>query len=200
LWNDSYKKGELESKVKEYLEVLLAQAKAFSIGVQVDPECFPLFLMGTAGLRDFEKRARNEHIARPNIQDYDRLMKSIKGCMEAEFPSVHCEVITGKFEAIYGWVAANYTLGSFSGNPQTVGYLEMGGASAQIAFCPHKNLGKDEPYYAGDMMCVCVGASAFFLYAESYPLGANEAWKCHNELLQTTAGSNDTVCGWAIQC
>jgi Golgi apyrase len=58
---------------------------------------------------------------------------------------VHVQVIPGETEGLYGWIAANYLLGGFD-KPQshdhgkghnTYGFLDMGGASAQIAFAPN---------------------------------------------------------------
>lgn len=69
----------------------------------------------------------------------------------------HFQVISGQLEGIYSWIAINYVLGRFQNNhtdpsksnrkkfysikiisslenrPSTVGILDMGGASAQIA-------------------------------------------------------------------
>lgn len=48
-------------------------------------------------------------------------------------------IITGEQEGAYGWIAVNYLMDGFSTNPdsqQTLGFLDMGGASTQIAFEP----------------------------------------------------------------
>lgn len=58
---------------------------------------------------------------------------------------LHIQVIPGETEGLYGWIAANYLLGGFD-QPEkhnhgkghsTYGFLDMGGASAQIAFAPN---------------------------------------------------------------
>lgn len=54
------------------------------------------------------------------------------------------QIIDGPTEGLYGWLATNYLLGSFddvqhlnnSSEHHTYGFLDMGGASAQIAFAP----------------------------------------------------------------
>jgi Golgi nucleoside diphosphatase len=202
LWDESDTPQQRKSKVKEYLKALLALAKAFAAGAQVDLKDLPIYLMGTAGLRDFKAKADDGNTAHPTVQEYDGFIATITACIKEEkFTQVsYCGIITGEFEAIYGWVAANYTLGAFSGNPDTVGYLEMGGASAQIAFRPHKNLEESKPYYQGEVTHVRVGTSDFYLYVKSYALGANKAWEHRDRLLRQAAGNSRTVCRYAIQC
>lgn len=63
---------------------------------------------------------------------------------------LHIQVISGETEGLYGWIAANYLLGGFDdpvkhmhGNGHhTYGFLDMGGASAQIAFAPNSTEAK----------------------------------------------------------
>ena len=58
---------------------------------------------------------------------------------------LHVQVISGETEGLYGWIAANYLLQGFDSNSQhdhgkdhhTFGFVDMGGASAQIAFAPN---------------------------------------------------------------
>ncbi|GJJ12382.1 hypothetical protein Clacol_006624 [Clathrus columnatus] len=50
----------------------------------------------------------------------------------------HVRVITGEEEGLFGWIAVNYLLNGFtqdrSNSSSTYGFLDMGGASAQMAF------------------------------------------------------------------
>jgi golgi apyrase len=60
---------------------------------------------------------------------------------------LHIQVIKGETEGLYGWIAANYLIGGFDADAtkhhdhgaghHTYGFLDMGGASAQIAFVPN---------------------------------------------------------------
>ena len=58
---------------------------------------------------------------------------------------LHVQVISGETEGLYGWIAANYLLQVFDSDSQhdhgknhhTFGFVDMGGASAQIAFAPN---------------------------------------------------------------
>jgi Golgi apyrase len=99
----------------------------------------PIFLMATAGVRFLPK------------QQQTALLQSIctylKSTTEFLLPdcNTHIQVISGEAEGLYGWIAANYLLGGFDDPDQhahgkdhhTYGFLDMGGASAQIAFAPN---------------------------------------------------------------
>ncbi|KAH7327846.1 nucleoside phosphatase family-domain-containing protein [Stachybotrys elegans] len=99
----------------------------------------PIFLMATAGVRflpDDEQFALLQ-----NICTY------LKATTHFLLPDcdAHVQVISGETEGLYGWIAANYLLGGFD-DPElhnhghghhTYGFLDMGGASAQIAFAPN---------------------------------------------------------------
>ncbi|KAI5795669.1 nucleoside phosphatase family-domain-containing protein [Geopyxis carbonaria] len=122
----------------EYLESLFAHALE-QIPAEYVAET-PLFLLATAGMRllpDAERKRLLGEIctyARKNTQF------RLPDC------SLHIQVIPGETEGLYGWIAANYLLGGFD-DPQkhdhgkhghhTYGFLDMGGASAQIAFAPN---------------------------------------------------------------
>jgi len=69
---------------------------------------------------------------------------------------LHIQVIPGETEGLYGWIAANYLLGGFDRPEEhnhgkdhnTYGFLDMGGASAQIAFAPN---GTEAEKHANDL-------------------------------------------------
>lgn len=53
-------------------------------------------------------------------------------------------IITGEEEGLFGWIAVNYLMDGFSGRSSertTYGFLDMGGASTQIAFEPSSQTG-----------------------------------------------------------
>ncbi|KAI6782707.1 Golgi nucleoside diphosphatase [Emericellopsis cladophorae] len=122
--------------LKELLEVAYNKIPADKI-----PET-PVFLLATAGVRllpDFQQRTLLGNICQW-LQKNTRF--DLPDC------STHVQVIKGETEGLYGWIAANYLLGGFN-HPQgegiglgqshhhTYGFLDMGGASAQIAFAPN---------------------------------------------------------------
>jgi Golgi nucleoside diphosphatase len=100
----------------------------------------PIFLLATAGVRFL-----------PNSEQ-KALLAGICSWLQKEtvFDLADCkqnvQVISGETEGLYGWIAANYLLGGFNhpqaegpgqGHHHTYGFLDMGGASAQIAFAPN---------------------------------------------------------------
>ncbi|KAJ4351763.1 Golgi apyrase [Didymosphaeria variabile] len=100
----------------------------------------PLFLLATAGMRilpDLQRKSVLEEVCA-----YAR--KSTK--FQLPDCDLHVQVIPGETEGLYGWIAANYLLGGFDDpeehdhgkNHHTYGFLDMGGASAQIAFAPNE--------------------------------------------------------------
>ncbi len=76
-----------------------------------------------------------------------RFVRTLKDTPSSPYPTgdLHIQVIAGDTEGLYGWIAANYLLGGFDSPEKhmhgkghhTYGFLDMGGASAQIAFAPN---------------------------------------------------------------
>lgn len=99
----------------------------------------PFFLLATAGMRLLPHTDQSRILT--NVCSY------VQEKTELLLPecNAHVKVIDGKTEGLYGWIAANYMLGSFDKPEQhehgkghhTYGFLDMGGASAQIAFAPN---------------------------------------------------------------
>ncbi|KAF2671766.1 hypothetical protein BT63DRAFT_411115 [Microthyrium microscopicum] len=99
----------------------------------------PLFLLATAGMRLLPQIQREQVL--------DSICSFAREYSDFQIPDcdLHIQVIPGETEGLYGWIAANYLLGGFD-NPEehnhgkghhTYGFLDMGGASAQIAFVPN---------------------------------------------------------------
>ncbi|RMD43597.1 hypothetical protein DV735_g1507, partial [Chaetothyriales sp. CBS 134920] len=99
----------------------------------------PVFLLATAGMRLLPDRQRRQVLDAvcTYLQQETRLL--IPDC------ALHIQVIPGTTEGLYGWIAANYLVGGFDQpddhdhgkSHHTYGFLDMGGASAQIAFAPN---------------------------------------------------------------
>ncbi|KAK2880062.1 hypothetical protein FQN49_000610 [Arthroderma sp. PD_2] len=99
----------------------------------------PIFLLATAGMRLLPENEQKQILQ--NVCSYisDNSDFLLPDC------DAHIKVIDGKTEGLYGWIATNYLLGGFD-EPKnhdhgkghhTYGFLDMGGASAQLAFAPN---------------------------------------------------------------
>lgn len=127
----------VESVGRDHLQSLINMALD-----EVPPEKVaetPIFLLATAGVRFLPKNQQS------------LLLQSVCSYLQSNtrFDLPDCDtrvqVISGETEGILGWIATNYLLGGFD-RPQdhrhgkghhTYGFLDMGGASAQIAFAPN---------------------------------------------------------------
>lgn len=112
---------------------------ALDIVPKKEIENTPVFLLATAGMRllpDDQRAAVLQHVC-SYFQQNTKFQ--LPDC------NLHVQVIPGETEGLYGWIAANYLLGGFDAPDQhnhgnghhTYGFLDMGGASAQIAFAPN---------------------------------------------------------------
>ncbi|QIW98944.1 hypothetical protein AMS68_004462 [Peltaster fructicola] len=100
----------------------------------------PIFLLATAGMRLLPDTQRSTLLG--SICSYFTHSSNflLPDC------DLHIQVIPGETEGLYGWIAANYLLGGFDAPERhdhgkghhTYGFLDMGGASAQIAFAPNE--------------------------------------------------------------
>ena len=99
----------------------------------------PIFLLATAGVRLLPDLQRNELLKQICAYTQNHYQFLLPAC------HLHIQAIPGETEGLYGWVAANYLVGGFDApaahnhgkGHHTYGFLDMGGASAQIAFVPN---------------------------------------------------------------
>ncbi|KAH6635219.1 nucleoside phosphatase family-domain-containing protein [Chaetomium sp. MPI-SDFR-AT-0129] len=99
----------------------------------------PIFLMATAGMRLLPQSQQTALT--------DEICSYLRRNTRFSLPDcgLHIQVIKGETEGLYGWIASNYLLGGFNypdkhqhgKGHHTYGFLDMGGASAQIAFAPN---------------------------------------------------------------
>jgi Golgi apyrase len=121
----------------DHLDVLLKHT------LEIVPETAvkdtPVFLLATAGMRLLSDTDRGQIL--------NQVCSFFRSNSDFLLPDcdIHIQVIPGETEGLYGWIAANYLLGSFDDpdahvhgkGHHTYGFLDMGGASAQIAFAPN---------------------------------------------------------------
>ncbi|KAJ5106855.1 hypothetical protein N7456_003530 [Penicillium angulare] len=126
-----------ESVGPDHLAQLLDHAK--SIIPEEDIKETPIFLLATAGMRllgNLERQLLLDQICSYTRASTDFLLPDC---------GMHIQVIPGVTEGLYGWIATNYLMGAFDSpllhdhgkGHHTYGFLDMGGASAQIAFAPN---------------------------------------------------------------
>lgn len=132
----------------EHLDKLLSHA--LKMIPHADVPNTPLFLLATAGMRILPPLQQQSVLK--EVCDFAR------STTQFQLPDcdLHVQVIPGETEGLYGWIAANYLLGGFDHADQhdhgkghnTYGFLDMGGASAQIAFAPN---GTEAQKHANDL-------------------------------------------------
>ncbi|KAH9827593.1 Golgi apyrase [Teratosphaeria destructans] len=112
---------------------------ALDIVPEDEVENTPIFLLATAGMRLLPAHQRTAVLEQTCTYFRQNSKFQLPDC------DLHIQVIPGETEGLYGWIAANYLLGGFD-QPEphdhedghsTYGFLDMGGASAQIAFAPN---------------------------------------------------------------
>ncbi|KAL5106281.1 Ectonucleoside triphosphate diphosphohydrolase 4 [Taenia crassiceps] len=87
----------------------------------------PLYILATAGMRLLNDSQQDDI--------WSMVRKTVKSEFTFKFDDSWAQTVSGYFEALFGWITVNYLLGHFADPPhQTVGMLDMGGASMQIAY------------------------------------------------------------------
>lgn len=180
---------------EEYLKDLFDHALKY-VPKDAVPDT-PIYLHATAGMRLLPHSQQQKLLA--EICSYARSHThfQISSC-ESNF-----QIIPGETEGLYGWLAANYLLGGFDTPSEhdhdkghhTYGFLDMGGASAQIAFAPNST---EADRHAEDLKMVRLRdiegkESEYRIFVTTFlGYGANEARRRYVESLLEASGSNDT--------
>ncbi|KAF5373537.1 hypothetical protein D9758_000906 [Tetrapyrgos nigripes] len=120
-----------------YLRPLLAHAIEY-VPPSLHKET-PIFLLATAGMRLLSSGEQVE-ILKETCDFFVRHSDfKIDGTSAAGPCGNNIRIITGEEEGLFGWIAVNYLMDGFTGSDRTTyGFLDMGGASTQIAFEPDK--------------------------------------------------------------
>ena len=123
--------------VSTYLAPLLEHART-----QIPPSLHsstPLFLLATAGMRLISPTQQAQVLS--STCEFLKFHSNFR--IDDPSPAGPCgssvRIITGEEEGLFGWIAVNYLMDGFtrrSSDRTTYGFLDMGGASTQIAFEP----------------------------------------------------------------
>ena len=132
--------------VAQYLVPLLEHART-KVPPSLQPET-PLFLLATAGMRLLTPVQQAEILVHTCkfLKHHSNFRIDDRSHMGPCGSSVR--IITGEEEGLFGWIAVNYLMDGFSGSSDvrtTYGFLDMGGASTQIAFEPSEAERKKTP-------------------------------------------------------
>ncbi|KAJ7590701.1 nucleoside phosphatase family-domain-containing protein [Mycena floridula] len=122
--------------IAEYLRPLLAHADQH-IPPSLHPNT-PLFLLATAGMRLLTPEQQAEVLLETCYFLRNHSHFKIETASAAGPCGSSVRIITGEEEGLFGWIAVNYLMDGFKDERTTYGFLDMGGASTQIAFEPSK--------------------------------------------------------------
>jgi Golgi nucleoside diphosphatase len=193
----SYQDDEaMQAALIAYLGPVVEFSKSVLEGKKQDWYRYPIYLKATGGLRTLP------------TPDRIRLMEAVHTLFQNKTfnpfnfdDTERARVISGEEEAIYGWAAVNFAMGTLvkdsegtgtALNPkQTFGMLEMGGVSTQIAFFEN----------SGDVMANLIklqigGARHWNVYAHSFLyFGVNGAWaRLNAQLYANGQGTTTNPC------
>ncbi|KAK9472368.1 nucleoside phosphatase family-domain-containing protein [Dipodascopsis tothii] len=180
--------GKADAVGRDHLAALLGHAQ--SIVPRHKHEQTPIFLYATAGMRLLADE--DQHQILTNACQF--IMDSTKFHLPADQCAQNVRVIDGETEGLLGWLALNYMLGALDEpashahgkGHSTYGFLDMGGASAQVAFAPNateteKHL---EDLYTVRMRTLSGADQIYNIFVTSWlGYGANEARRRYLELL-----------------
>ena len=108
------------------LQPILTAAANFLQNMGVNLSTVPVSVSATAGMRSLPLDEQQPIYASVRSYIRDNYAFSLR--------DQDVRTITGTEEGLYGWLDVNYLLGNFVHPTPTVGSLDMGGASTQIAF------------------------------------------------------------------
>ncbi|KAG6899810.1 hypothetical protein C0993_006633 [Termitomyces sp. T159_Od127] len=134
----------VEPGVGKYLQPLLSHARKH-IPPSLEKET-PLFLLATAGMRLLDPVSQ-ANVLQEACRFFLQSNFKIDGPTEVGPCGSSVRIITGEEEGLFGWIAVNYLMDGFTGakqDPTTYGFLDMGGASTQIAFEPRKDVSEND--------------------------------------------------------
>lgn len=100
----------------------------------------PVFVQATAGMRLLPEKAQSDILNGICSELYKKNEQWPFKVYEGQCLNNQVDIIDGQLEGVYGWLSLNYQMeklgGLSNGDEETFGFMDMGGASQQIAFAP----------------------------------------------------------------
>jgi apyrase len=131
----------------------------------IDPHSVPVSVLATAGMRLLPEHTQ------------EVIYANVKSFLQTSYPMPlrKIETISGKQEGVFGWLDINYLSGNFvTGN--TVGSIDMGGASTQIAFATL------DTSRVADEITLKIGEKTYTIFSKSFlGLGEDQALAAINQ-------------------
>lgn len=158
-WHKSIKPGLAHTpvdSVSKYLHPLLKRAKKV-VPARLHSST-PIYLHATGGVRLLPPQEQQALLYETCRAIREDTQFQLGECSE------HITVIDGETEGVYGWLAANYLLDTIN-TETTTGFLDMGGASTQIAFVPPANEAQEHQHA---MVNVNLGNTLHDVYLASF--------------------------------
>ncbi|OBA24984.1 nucleoside phosphatase GDA1/CD39 [Hanseniaspora valbyensis NRRL Y-1626] len=113
----------------------------------IDSLEIPVYIQATAGMRLLPEKAQDEILGGICDNLFDKNDDWPFKVFENKCLGNQVAIIDGQMEGVYGWLSLNYQLGTLeesNDNDITYGFMDMGGASQQIAFSPSVNANKKQ--------------------------------------------------------
>jgi hypothetical protein len=105
-----------KNSIDAYLTTLLSSSPVQDL---------PVYFYATAGMRLLPQSKQQQY--------YNELNQWFH--QQSKWRLISAKTITGNEEALFGWLAVNYSIGALKSNTDTaIGVMDMGGASVQIVF------------------------------------------------------------------
>ncbi|KAK6463503.1 nucleoside diphosphatase [Scheffersomyces coipomensis] len=157
----------------------------------------PIFVLSTAGMRLVEPKQQKKILEETCSSIQKNTQFYLPNCKE------FVQIIDGETEGVYGWLGLNYLMGQFnkydpqSNEHESIGFMDMGGASTQIAFVPSS--AEEVKKHKEDLSTVTLRnidgtTQEWNVFVETWlGFGANEARKRYLEQLINLSHINPSV-------
>lgn len=154
--------------INNYINTLFSGAPVHNI---------PVYFYATAGMRLLPQAKQKFYYQ--SLQNWFNL--------QSDWQLIDSKTIKGDDEALYDWLAVNYHLGTLkSVSKQSIGVMDIGGASVQIAFPIQKNLTNN----LGSQVQLNLYGQSITLFVHSF-LGLGQNEMAHQLLDSTNCFANN---------